>query len=166
MDRCSKGNPSSAGGGGLLGNYLGKLIMTFTAYFGSCSNNLAKIKAIIIGMKWCLDNGYCKITVESDSLPIIQMITEKLKSSWQLKNELRQISTMKSEGPFQFMHTLREGNTTTDLVNLADSTKRNTFFNEATNLPTQIISTLKNDIKGSPKFRIRVKKGSFIFDLG
>lgn len=40
-------------------------------------------------------------------------------------------------------HTLREVNVTADLAaNLVESTKRNSFFNKAINMPTQIISTL------------------------
>ncbi|KAK4352288.1 hypothetical protein RND71_027806 [Anisodus tanguticus] len=49
-DRCSKENPGSSGGGGILRNDKGELLVAFAAYFGNCSNIEAKAKAIQIGL--------------------------------------------------------------------------------------------------------------------
>ncbi|KAH0724880.1 hypothetical protein KY284_000745 [Solanum tuberosum] len=76
VDGCSKDNPGSAGGGGILRNHIGHMIMAFTAYFGHSSNNLAEARAIKMGLKWCIDHGFNVLIIEYDSLIVINMINE------------------------------------------------------------------------------------------
>ncbi|WMV55670.1 hypothetical protein MTR67_049055 [Solanum verrucosum] len=143
------------------------MIMAFAFYLGECSNNYAEIQAIKIGLKWCLDNGFRNLIIESDSLLTIHMINGNISTSWLLKYEIKKIQAMNAEGHIQFNHIFREGNSTADfLANLAEFKKYNSFFTTAINLPMQIISTLKNEKKRGPNFRIRVRKNTFIFDPG
>ncbi|KAK6773554.1 hypothetical protein RDI58_028792 [Solanum bulbocastanum] len=84
-----------------------------------------------------------------------------------MKDDIKQIQSMSSLDDFSFIHTFREGNTTTDsLTNMAEHCKTTTIFTEAINLPSKVTSTLKNDVVGKSSIRIRVKKGNFIFDPG
>lgn len=66
-DGCSNGNPGLAGGGDVRRNNKGDLIMAFSTFFCVCSNNMAEKKAILIGIKWCLDKGYRDVLGYSDS---------------------------------------------------------------------------------------------------
>ena len=78
VDGCSKGNPKSAGGGGILESHMGHMIRAFTTYFGHSSSNLAESRAIKIGSRWCIDHGFNVLTIESDSLTMINKGTNTL----------------------------------------------------------------------------------------
>ncbi|XP_075086189.1 uncharacterized protein LOC142168913 [Nicotiana tabacum] len=90
-DGCMKGNSGSAGRGEILRDDRGQLIMAFTAFFGVSSNNVAKVKAVLIGMQWCIDKGYLNAVVESDTIIIIEMSNEIFKPSWKIKYIIRKI---------------------------------------------------------------------------
>jgi len=165
VDGCSKGNSGSAGGGGVLRDHAGQMIMAFSAYFGFCLNNSAEALALKTGLRWCLDHGFHRVTVESDSRLIIQMVKGKINPPWQIKDDIKQIQSMSTLSHFSFIHTFRE-TTANLLANMAEHCKTTTFFTEAINIPSKITSTLKNDVVDKPNIRIRVKKGNFIFDPG
>lgn len=129
VDGCSNGNPGSAGGGGILRNHMGHMIMAFTAYFGHSSNNLAEARAIKIGLKWCIDHDFNVLTIESESLTVINMINKATTTTWSIKEEINGIHNMTSKGNFQFIHIFREGNNTADLLaNYAELDRKNDFL--------------------------------------
>lgn len=92
-DGCSKGNSGPAGGGGCLRVHNGNLIMVYYSFFGSCTNNIAEAKAILIGLKWCFDNGYNEVLVESDSQMLINTINRTTKGPWQIACILEQMKS-------------------------------------------------------------------------
>lgn len=51
VDGCFKGNSGNAGGGGILRDHLGHMIMAFTVYLGCTTNNSAEVQAIKIRLK-------------------------------------------------------------------------------------------------------------------
>ncbi|KAM3248033.1 hypothetical protein P3L10_009801 [Capsicum annuum] len=67
INSCSKGNPGSFGGRGLLRDHIGSYIFAFADLYDQISNNVVEIKAILQGMKMCLEDNYLNIVVESDS---------------------------------------------------------------------------------------------------
>lgn len=167
VDGCSKGNPGNAGGGGILRDHLGHMVMAFTVYLGCCSNNSAEVQASKTGMRLCLDHGFNKLTIESDSLLVLQMIKGEISTAWQIREEVKEIQAMNTDGQFQFTHTFREGNIPADLLaNLAERDRKKQFFIGAINMPRQITSSVKNDELRRPSFRIKVRKNTFIFDPG
>ncbi|XP_015072708.1 uncharacterized protein LOC107016903 [Solanum pennellii] len=140
VDGCFKGNPGSAGGG---------------VYFGHSSNNLSKARVIKIGLKWCIDHGFNVLTIESDFLTVINMINKAATTTWSIKEETNAIHNMISNGNFQFIHILREGNNTTDLLaNFVELDRKNDFFTEIIHLPRKILVTVKNDEEARPNFKI------------
>lgn len=95
------------------------------------------------------------------------MIKKEIFPSWQTKEDINDIHSTLSEGHFQFNHSFREGNIPADfLTNLAEHDKKTSCFTVAINLPRKITTTMNNDEKSRPNFRIKVKKSTFIFDLG
>ncbi|XP_075075351.1 uncharacterized protein LOC142162699 [Nicotiana tabacum] len=167
VDGCSKGNPRSAGAGSILRDHTGHMIMAFAVYLGNCSNNMAGILSLKIGLRWCLQHGFISFSIESDSLLVIQMVKGNITPFWQIREEITQVQNMTSQGFFQLERIFREGNLVADqLANLGKRNKQKTFFIEDTTLPKQIKSTMKNEVNGSPTFRVRVKKGVFIFYPG
>ncbi|XP_070011018.1 uncharacterized protein [Nicotiana sylvestris] len=167
VDGCSKGNPRSAGAGSILRDHTGHMIMAFAVYLGNCSNNMAEILSLKIGLRWCLQHGFISFSIESDLLLVIQMVKGNITPFWQIREEITQVQNMTSQGFFQLERIFREGNLVADqLANLGERNKQKTFFIEDTTLPKQIKSTMKNEVNGSPTFRVRVKKGVFIFYPG
>ncbi|OIT21119.1 hypothetical protein A4A49_55681, partial [Nicotiana attenuata] len=76
-DGCSKGNLGLASGGGCLRDQYGDLIMAYSTFFGSCTNNMAEARAILVGLIWCIDNGYKEVEIKSDSLILINAINNQ-----------------------------------------------------------------------------------------
>ncbi|KAL0287181.1 UNVERIFIED_CONTAM: putative ribonuclease H protein [Sesamum calycinum] len=60
-DGASKENPGVTGAGGIIRNYLGKIVLAFQEYLGFSSNIEAKLKAIYKGVKLCIDSNIRKI---------------------------------------------------------------------------------------------------------
>ncbi|XP_059285964.1 uncharacterized protein LOC132039512 [Lycium ferocissimum] len=57
VDGCTKGNPGSSSGGGVLRDHRGDMKMAFAVVFGVTTSNISKAKALLFGVKWCFDNG-------------------------------------------------------------------------------------------------------------
>ncbi|PHT45576.1 hypothetical protein CQW23_14734 [Capsicum baccatum] len=76
-DGCSKKNPKSAGGCGVLRDENGQMIMAYSEYYGECSNNIVDSKAILCGITWCMKNGFKDVNIESDSMLVVKMINEQ-----------------------------------------------------------------------------------------
>ena len=84
IDRASKGNPGSSGGGVVLRNHWGQLVLVGSYYYGHCSNMEAEMKALLSGLLLLHDNGlevYPSI-IESDSKILVDMITHRHIPSW------------------------------------------------------------------------------------
>lgn len=91
VDGCSKGNPGSAGEGGIIRDHHGHMILAFAGYFGICSNNVAEAMAILQGLRICIDRGFLKIIVESDSVMLVNIINKKVRPPWQIHSIMAQI---------------------------------------------------------------------------
>ncbi|OIS98250.1 hypothetical protein A4A49_62368 [Nicotiana attenuata] len=165
VDGCSKGNPGSARGGGIIRDHHGDLVMAFFDFYGICSNNFAEVKAVLQGIQMCCHHGLKNIVVESDSLLIINMINRKTKAHWQIIHELEQIWELTRTGDFQFKHIFREGNKIADqLANLGEVTKTHGIFNQAVPLPREVRASLKFKQEEIPNFRFRVKRNFFVIN--
>ncbi|KAK4737271.1 hypothetical protein R3W88_000968 [Solanum pinnatisectum] len=140
VDGCSKRNHVSAA--------------AFSVYLSFSSNNLAEALSPKTCLRWCLDHGFHKVTIDSDFILIIHMVKGKINPFWQIKDDIKHIQYMKRDTTTYLLTNMMTGHR-----------KTSTFFTEAMNLPSQITSTLKNDVVGKPNIRFRVKKDNFIFDL-
>ncbi|XP_060212219.1 uncharacterized protein LOC132639840 [Lycium barbarum] len=161
----SKGNPGSAGGGGIIRDQTGSMIQAFTEYYGQSSNNIAEANAMLKGIKIYLNAGLSNIVVESKSLWLINIINEKLDPPWQIKQIIEQITSITSAGNFTFAHIFREGNFTADLLaNMRENSKSFSIFTEATFPPLKVRASMKLEFDGLPNFRHR-KKNKFISDF-
>lgn len=110
VDGCSKGNTGVAGGGGIIRNHVGHMIMAFASFYDICSNNVAEAKAILQGTNMCIDNGCLKTIVESDSTLMADIINRESNVPWQIHNIIKQIWSLMHRGFFLFFRIFREGN--------------------------------------------------------
>ncbi|KAH0729146.1 hypothetical protein KY290_000325 [Solanum tuberosum] len=77
---------------------------------------MAEAKAILFGIKWCLDKGFTNILVESDSMLITNMINGEAKTPWQIKHIIEDIHGLKVQGNFSLQHCYREVNMIEDYL--------------------------------------------------
>ncbi|CAI9756182.1 unnamed protein product [Fraxinus pennsylvanica] len=72
---CSKGTHECSGGG-ILRDHEGKEIFAFHEYYGSGNIVVAELKALLGGLKICLECGYQKIWAELDSKVVIDLVSD------------------------------------------------------------------------------------------
>lgn len=90
-DGSSRGNPGPSGGGGIIKDADGKMLITYAKGFGDESNNKAEAMALLIWINWCSSNGIKNLEVESDSLFLINWITDKAKPPWNIRDTVQAI---------------------------------------------------------------------------
>ncbi|XP_060212308.1 uncharacterized protein LOC132639948 [Lycium barbarum] len=163
VDGCSKGNPGSSGGGGIIRDHNGSVICAFAEYYGDCSNNLAEAKAMLRGIILCINSGFTNVIVESDSMIILNLIKRIKKPPWQLNHIIEQVMDLIKNDNFIFCHTLREGNNTADmLANLGEEAKNTFIFSGTVSIPSNIRASIKLETDGLPNFRFSKKKNKYV----
>ncbi|OVA07843.1 Ribonuclease H domain [Macleaya cordata] len=75
-DGCSRGNPGPAGAGMVLRGSDGGTIGAMAVGLGICTNFIAEILAIILGLEWAKNLGLEKIWVTSDSHAAIRCFND------------------------------------------------------------------------------------------
>lgn len=68
------GNPRAAGGGGILWDSNGDVVVGFSHYYGQATNNIAECKAVLDGLRLCKQLRLRDVLIESDSLVIINWL--------------------------------------------------------------------------------------------
>ncbi|XP_027169370.1 uncharacterized protein LOC113769087 [Coffea eugenioides] len=68
---CSRGNPGRAGGGGVLRDDEGKLLLAFSTFFGSCTSIQAEAQTLLFGVNLCISHRYVRVQAEVDSLVLV-----------------------------------------------------------------------------------------------
>lgn len=58
VDGCSKANLGVEGGGRIVRDHDGQMLVAFASVYGNCSNNMVDAKAILQGLSMCIDRGY------------------------------------------------------------------------------------------------------------
>ncbi|XP_070026575.1 uncharacterized protein LOC142182279 [Nicotiana tabacum] len=123
---------------------------------------MAEARATLVGLIWCIDNGYKEVEIESDSLILINAINNQAGIPWQIAHLIEHIREIRQEGHIKLSHCYREANCTVDLLaNWSLHRKSSTFFMEANTLPMKVRVALKNDRNQLVNFRIRTTKKSF-----
>ena len=124
-DGACRGNPGVGGAGAVIMNAEGSVIWEGKEYLGHCTNNIAEYKALILGLKGALAEGYKNLEVYLDS----ELLANQINGSYRVKNgnlkilmkEVRGLLT--SFDSIQVKHVLRSSNSHADrLANLAIDT--------------------------------------------
>lgn len=90
---------------------------------GITTNVIAEMRAIQEAIKYCRENNFTKVKVDSDSLLIIQVIKRVWKVPWEVVELLDDIRRNKEQVELQVSHIYREGNDLADYIaNLAVDT--------------------------------------------
>jgi len=124
-DGACRGNPGVGGAGAVISDMEGSVLWEGKEYLGHCTNNIAEYKALILGLKGALAEGYKNLEVYLDS----QLLANQINGSYRVKNEnLKVLMTevralLASFDAIEVKHVLRCHNSHADkLANLAIDT--------------------------------------------
>jgi ribonuclease HI len=121
-DGACRGNPGIGGAGAVITDAAGNVVWEGKEFLGHCTNNIAEYKALILGLKGALTQGYNNLEVYLDS----ELLARQINGSYRVKNEslkklMAEISSLLSSfETIQVKHVLRCHNASADrLANLA-----------------------------------------------
>lgn len=84
VNGSSLGNPGFAGGGGVIRDHCGQLIVGFATHYGQVSNNVAEGRALLDGLKLAQQLGIRDIMVELESKVIVRWVKVGKCNLWYL----------------------------------------------------------------------------------
>jgi ribonuclease HI len=121
-DGACRGNPGIGGAGAVIIDAEGNTVWQGKEYLGHCTNNIAEYKALILGLKGALAEGYKNLEVLIDS----ELLAKQINGSYRVKNENLKIlmqdvrKLLASFDSIEVNHVLRCHNAEADrLANLA-----------------------------------------------
>jgi ribonuclease HI len=83
-DGASRGNPGLAGAGAVLLTEQGDELATRAVYLGTCTNNVAEYKALLIGLEEARRQGCTELAICLDS----ELIVRQVQGRYKVKNEV------------------------------------------------------------------------------
>ena len=86
-DGACRGNPGVGGAGAVITDVRENVIWEGKEYLGHCTNNIAEYRALILGLKGALTNGYKSLEVYLDS----ELLAKQINGSYRVKNENLQV---------------------------------------------------------------------------
>lgn len=126
-DGACRGNPGEGGAGAVITDAKENVIWEGKEYLGHCTNNIAEYKALILGLKGALAEGYKKLDVYLDS----ELLAKQINGAYRVKNENLKVlmqdvrSLLSSFDSISVKHVLRCHNARADrLANLAIDTHK------------------------------------------
>jgi Ribonuclease HI len=83
-DGASRGNPGYAGAGVVLLDEQGEELATRSVYLGTCTNNVAEYKALIVGLEEALCRRCAHVAIFLDS----ELIVRQILGQYKIKSEM------------------------------------------------------------------------------
>lgn len=124
-DGACRGNPGVGGAGAVITDAQDSVLWEGKEYLGHCTNNIAEYKALILGLRGALAEGYKNLEVYLDS----ELLANQINGTYRVKNENLKVlmnevrSLLTSFDSIQVKHVLRSNNSHADrLANLAIDT--------------------------------------------
>ncbi|XP_059278180.1 uncharacterized protein LOC132032562 [Lycium ferocissimum] len=81
----------SCGGGGIIKDAQGKMIMAYSIHFNNGTSNSAEAKALLFGIQWCIQHNFTNIELETDSILLLSWVKQIFKIPWQIEGTIRDI---------------------------------------------------------------------------
>lgn len=82
-DGASRGNPGKAGAGAVLLTEQGEELAARAVFLGTCTNNVAEYKALLIGLEEARRQGCTELAIHLDS----ELIVRQVQGRYKVKNE-------------------------------------------------------------------------------
>ncbi|XP_060211654.1 uncharacterized protein LOC132639201 [Lycium barbarum] len=81
----------SSGGGGVIIDSQGNMIMAYSIPFDEVSSNVAEAKALLFGIQWSIQNGINSLELETDSMILAAWVKDIFKIPWQVDATIKEI---------------------------------------------------------------------------
>jgi ribonuclease HI len=81
-DGACRGNPGIGGAGAVITDEADRILWEGKEYLGHCTNNIAEYRALMLGLKGALDNGFHALDVYLDS----ELLANQINGSYKVKN--------------------------------------------------------------------------------
>ncbi|XP_071912310.1 uncharacterized protein [Coffea arabica] len=114
-DGCSKGNPGVSGGGGVLRDSNGRVLVEYSAFLEVNTSLCTEALALLTGLRLCFQKGYAQVRVQSDSPVVVGILELRFQCPWHIRREVRQIWRLATDLG-QFFHSFREANKVVDIL--------------------------------------------------
>ena len=114
-DGSALGNPGSAGGGGVIRDWVGRWVAGFSRKIGIATSLLAKLWAFRDGLMLCVDRNLAMVEVELDAKAVVDMLANPLYSNNAISPLLEDCRFLISKIPHvKIKHCYREANRCAD----------------------------------------------------
>ncbi|MQM17558.1 hypothetical protein Taro_050531 [Colocasia esculenta] len=130
----------TTGGGGILRDHEGNMCWAFArAYHDLNSSLAAEAMALNGGLSICCSKGVSEVLVETDSLNLLQLVTNQISSQWDLSCIMHDIAMKTLNLKAEIAHVPREANRVADcLASSAMSCTRFVIWSSWGDLPTTV----------------------------
>ena len=118
LDGASKGNPGHAGGGGTIGDNLGKWIRSFSANFGRCTSVKAELLALLKGLQIARAEGIGHLLIQMDSQIVVNKIKEPVGKYQVYGKTIKKCQMLMTDPDWtvKISHCFRESNKVADFL--------------------------------------------------
>ena len=141
----------SSGGGGIVRDKDGFVIMVFSHYYGNITNNVEEMRAVWDLISQCRDAGFALSFVESDSETVIHMITGRTAIQWKCSKWCKLIQRHPLFDGIHFSHCYRESNFAANyLAKLGGDARVDSSFHSFSDLPRELRDLCNLDRWGIP----------------
>ncbi|XP_043721092.1 uncharacterized protein LOC122668617 [Telopea speciosissima] len=82
VDSACKGNPRLSGGGGVVRNKEGVVLVAFSNFYGEGTNSIAELRALQNGLSLSVDLGLSDLVVNSDLVMTVRMVNQVKCNLW------------------------------------------------------------------------------------
>lgn len=151
----SRGNPGHSGGGDLLRDYKGEMILTYGNYYGISTSLYAVNKVLCDGLEMANSKRLSHLWVEVDSMLLYNTVMSFCVVPWHLSYLFRKIISL-LPAMFYISHNFREGNKSSDLMaNMATYAQTSLCFEDNRQLPRELQGLLCLEKLGIPYIRMK-----------
>ena len=113
-DGCSRGNPGTAGFGGVVRDEVGEWVVGYYGRLKDCTGSEAEIWGIFRCLKAVFEQGQSMMNIETDSEVAVKMINDGVAPNSPLRNLVDDCKELLRRINGNLTHTLREGNQVAD----------------------------------------------------
>ena len=154
VDVCYRDNPGIAGGGGILRGLSGHFIFAFAKVFDMDGGLQADLKAVLEGVKLCVQHDFADVHVESNSLLLVQMFHDEVGIPWWLMRDFEELLALQHHVRVM-MHCFQEANRSAIfLARVATNSGYNRIFESLDQLPLEVSGEVTLEQVGMPSIRI------------
>ena len=114
----------------------------------------ANLKAVLEGVKLCIQHGFADVHVESNSLLLVRMFHDELGIPWWLMRDFEELLTLRHHVRVM-THCFREANrSTVCLARVGINSGSNRVFESLDQLPLEVSSEVTLERVGIPSIKI------------